>query len=397
MAERYRLTAFMTHPVQYFSPWFQFIAAEVDELDLSVVYVTEPSAKQQGEGFNASFQWDTNLRDGYDNSVLRESRPTDSVHSDDFFGLDAPGIGRLLDTNRPDAVLLSGWHSLAQVRAMLACRKRSIPLLYRGDTYFETRRVGIRGAVWRIKTKWLLSRFDHYLSVGIRTRAYFEQFGVPDRAIFDSPHAVDNAFFERQAAPFRASARRASSRREWGLGPDDFVALFVGKLEPKKRPRDFLRALSRLGPGSTALVVGDGALAKACRELSERDRTRVVWKGFLNQGELGRAYGISDCLVLPSMHGESWGLVVNEAMATGLPCVVSDRVGCAPDLVVPGETGDIFRAGDIEDLAAALERVRAARDDAHSVSRRCRERVDHYTFARAAAGLLAATRAAVSP
>ena len=79
----------------------------------------------------------------------------------------------------------------------------------------------------------------------------------------------------------------------------------------------------------------------------------------MNQSQLGRIYAVADCLVLPSDWGETWGLVVNEALATGLPCVVSDRVGAAPDLVVPGASGDIFRMADIAGLAAALERLRA--------------------------------------
>ena len=66
---------------------------------------------------------------------------------------------------------------------------------------------------------------------------------------------------------------------------------------------------------------------------------------------MGRVYAAADCLVLPS-DIESWGLVVNEAMATGLPAVVADRVGCAPDLIVPGETGEIAGRGDVDDLGA---------------------------------------------
>ena len=80
--------------------------------------------------------------------------------------------------------------------------------------------------------------------------------------------------------------------------------------------------------------------------------------GFLNQTELGEAYAIADCLVLPSDYPETWGLVVNEALATGLPCVVSDAVGCAPDLIRDGESGYVYPLGNVEALAAALAKVR---------------------------------------
>jgi len=118
---------------------------------------------------------------------------------------------------------------------------------------------------------------------------------------------------------------------------------------------------------------------------------RVAWAGFLNQSELGRAYAAADCLVLPSLR-ESWGLVVNEAMATGLPAVVSDTVGCAPDLIEPGETGEVFRCGDVDDLAAALERVRA-RGGRSTMAAACRARIARSSHAAAAGGLVAAAQA----
>ena len=110
----------------------------------------------------------------------------------------------------------------------------------------------------------------------------------------------------------------------------------------------------------------------------------------MNQSELGRAYAAADCLALPSDWGETWGLVVNEALATGLPCVVSDRVGCAPDLITPGETGEVFAVGDVGALAAAIERVRATGRDRASA---CRQRAAEHSFERSTSGLVAACRA----
>ena len=85
----------------------------------------------------------------------------------------------------------------------------------------------------------------------------------------------------------------------------------------------------------------------------------VSFAGFLNQGEIPAAYAACDALVLPSDYGETWGLVVNEAMACGVPAVVSDAVGCGPDLVEEGQTGMIFPLGDIPALARAIEAVLA--------------------------------------
>jgi len=118
-----------------------------------------------------------------------------------------------------------------------------------------------------------------------------------------------------------------------------------------------------------------------------------VFSGFLNQSELGRAYALADCLVLPSDYGETWGLVVNEAMATGLPCVVSDAVGCGPDLIVAGRTGYTYPLGNVPEFSSALDALRSQSLGGHSFSADCRKHIADYSFEKATEGLLAACRA----
>jgi glycosyltransferase involved in cell wall biosynthesis len=382
----------MTHPIQYYSPWFRFIAREADEIQLSVLYVTEPSSNQQGVGFGERFEWDVPLREGYESLVLQPSAETDRFGSDRFLGLDAPGIGRTLEGLKPDAVLVSGWHSLAQVRAILACRRRSVPLLYRGDTHFPRRK---RALLWHHRTRFLLSFFDRFLYVGERVREHFERLDLPGGKLFRSPHAVDNEFFEKAATVFLEPGRRTHARREWGITAEEFVVLFAGKLESIKRPFDLIEAGRRLTDGTKILVVGAGPLREPCAELAARLRISVDFRGFLNQSELPRAYAISDALVLPSER-ESWGLAVNEAMACGLPAVVSDGVGCGPDLVSPGATGEIYPVGDTKALADRLERIFAEVRHGKRRGQRCRERVGAYSLKAATEGLVAACRSVMS-
>jgi glycosyltransferase involved in cell wall biosynthesis len=134
-------------------------------------------------------------------------------------------------------------------------------------------------------------------------------------------------------------------------------------------------------------IVGSGPEEARYRELAARAGLRVVFSGFLNQHDLVKAYASADCLALPSR--ETWGMVCNEALASGLPLVVSDAVGSAPDLVEPGITGEVFRYGDVDGLAAALARVRrrVATDD--HLADECRERAAGYSFD--VAGLAMAT------
>jgi len=392
MSPPIRLTAVLTHPIQYYAPWFRHIAERCPGLDLTVLYGTRPTPLQQGVGFDAAFDWDLPLREGYRSRVLRASRPSDSVVSDRFWGLDVPEIGAAVLESRPDVVLLPGWHSITLVRALWACRRAGIPVLYRGDTHLGMRPGGWRGPLWAARTRFLLRRFSGWLAVGQRARAYLRRFGAPGARIWASPHAVDNDFFASAARQ-----GRAPSRARFGLRAEDFVVVFAGKLEPKKRPLDVVRALARLGPGAALLVAGGGVLEAGLREEAACLGVRVAWAGFLNQSEMPGAYAAADCLALPSDSGDSWGLVVNEAQATGLPCVVSDRVGCAPDLVTPGVTGEIFPFGDVAALASALERVRASLDGGRSFRKACLERVAGYSYDAATAGLEAASKALARP
>jgi glycosyltransferase involved in cell wall biosynthesis len=117
--------------------------------------------------------------------------------------------------------------------------------------------------------------------------------------------------------------------------------------------------------------------------------------GFQNQRALSPYYHASDLLVLPSLHSETWGLVVNEALHHGVPCVVSDAVGCAPDLVKPGATGEVFETGSAGGLASALRRAVSlvGRSEVRQV---CRDTVGGYTVDKAAEGIARGYRLAVA-
>jgi glycosyltransferase involved in cell wall biosynthesis len=384
-----KLSVVLTHPIQYYAPWFRHIAKNCPELDLTVLYATMPTPEQQGVGFGVPFTWDSSVTNGYRFRIVSDNHLGTDVSSRNFWGAHARGIGRALEESSPDVVLLPGWHSATYLRALYFCRRRGIPILFRGDTHLGNRPPGWKGSLWRARTHMLLRTFDGYLAVGTRVREYLRSFGVPDSQIFNCAHCVDNDFFYESAAPYRNSKGREELRRSFGLGSDDFVALFAGKFDTNKRPGDILEAAARMGNGFSVLMVGTGELSGFLRAQAERLNIRFVSAGFLNQSQMAQAYAAADCLVLPSA-GESWGLVVNEAMATGLPCVVSDRVGCAPDLVKVGETGFVFPMGDTESLVSALKLVKQGKERGHDWSTACRVQAALLSFAAATQGLLGA-------
>jgi glycosyltransferase involved in cell wall biosynthesis len=202
-----------------------------------------------------------------------------------------------------------------------------------------------------------------------------------------SPHFVDNEHFARGAA----AADVAATRRAWGVPDHAMTVGFVGKLLRKKRPVDLLEAVATSGRRDIHVVyVGDGALREECQASADRLVVPTTFAGFHNQGSLPTAYAAIDVLVLPSDTRETWGLVVNEAMACGIPAVVSNAAGCAPDLVVEGETGYSFPVGDIRVLATRLGTLASSSELRLRLGAQSREHISAYTAEAAVAGILEA-------
>ena len=395
MTHPVRLTVVLTHPIQYYAPWFRHIHEHAPEIALTVVYAARPTPQQQGVGFDRAFEWDVPLTAGYRSIVVRDAARGERIDSDSFSGLDVAEIGDAIGSTKPDVVVITGWYSKTLVRALVACRRLGVPTLYRGDSHLDSAPPGWRRPLWSLKTWWLLRMFDGYLSPGARVDRYLRRFGVPDHRVFRVPHGVDNEMFARTAAPYQVRDARAAARREIGVEADVFAVLFVGKIVERKRPLDLVRAVARLDAPTAIVVAGAGPLEPALRAEAARLGVDLRILGFLNQTELGRAYAIADCLALPSDHSETWGLVVNEALATGLPVVVSDAVGCAPDLVRDGETGRRHPLGDVSGLADALDAIRRAQAAGHDFAPVCRAAIGDSDFAAMTTSLVRAARSVI--
>lgn len=385
-ASRPRLAVVASHPVQYQVPWYRALASLVD---LRVFYAHRVTpADHARAGFGVPFEWDDSIFDGYHFEWLVNRARRPGVVS--FAGCNTPEIGRRLADLYFDAVVVNGWNLLTYAQTIYAARRAGIPIFVRGDSHLVTNRGWWRRAAKRVLYPRLMKSFDACLAVGALNAEYYRRYGVEDARIYRSPHCVDNTFFAQGAA--RARRDRSARRQALGVPSDAILFVFVGKLVDVKRPLDFVRGLdeaARTGARIHGLVIGDGPLKPALAAHCRANQTPCAFAGFLNQSDLAVAYGIADCLVLPSS-SETWGLVVNEAMAAGLPVIVSDRVGCAPDLVVDGETGFSYPSGDVRALAACIGRVAA---DAALRSRMrglAAARIEAFSPAAAAAGVVAA-------
>lgn len=378
-----RVLAVATHPIQYQVPWFRALAQEID---FTVLFVQQPNAKQQGKGFGVAFEWDVPMLEGYHWERVPDVRGSSGL--DGFFASRIAHPLALLRKQDPDVLLLTGWHAWPLVQMLIAASWAGIPVIMRGESNALRRRPWYVRALHRL----LLGRCATYLPIGRASRDFYRSYGIAEDRLFDTPYFVDNARFAGSAAD--ALPRRAELRARWSIPADTVCFCYAGKLEPKKRITDLLEAL-RIAMARRVrlhlLVVGAGELMEEAQALVARHGLSVTFAGFLNQSEIPCAYVAADCLVLPSDYGETWGLVVNEAMACGRPAIVSDRVGCAPDLVTDGVTGWVFPFADTTALAQRL--VDAANDPQRlrTLGEHARARVlEGYSVERSVAGALRA-------
>jgi len=307
-------------------------------------------------GFGVKVSWDTSLLEGYSwkNVPNRAFRPGPGH----FFGLFNPGIWTLIRDEHFDAVLICGYYFATAWIALVAAKYYGTPILFVSDSH------GLRSwraqSSWKLRIKKILLRRIFSLADGVIVSSsggveYLNSLGFPGERVVLAPTAVDNGWWTEQAA----KVDRDRVRSEWKIPAEGTVALFCAKLQPWKGPMDLLEAFARANVSNSYLVfAGDGPersnLEDRAKGLGLADRARFL--GFLNQSQLPSVYCAADLFVLPSLF-EPFGLVVNEAMLCGLPVAVSDCVGARFDLVIQGETGYVFPAGDLNALATILQDV----------------------------------------
>ena len=324
------------------------------QLDLHVYYCHKATAGEQANaGFGVEFDWDVPLLNGYPHTFLKNV--ASSPGHGKFGGFDTPEIKEIIQRCKYDAVLVNGWHYKSAWQAIWACWQSQVKVMVRGDSHLHTPRSLAKRTLKALAYRRFIPRFDACLAAGKWSREYFLHYGAPPEGIFVVPHSIDNNQFRIAAESLQS--RRTALREEDNLDQNATVFMFSGKFIPKKRPMDFIRAIQfavQRNPLIQGLMVGDGPMRASCENVALGQKIPVRFTGFLNQSQIIKAYVAADALVLPSDGGETWGLVVNEAMACARPCIVSDRVGCGPDLVIPQETGTVFPLGKVEALADSM-------------------------------------------
>jgi glycosyltransferase involved in cell wall biosynthesis len=384
LKNKVRLAYLVSHPIQYQAPMLRRIAQEPD-IDLTVFFGSDFSVRDYKDaGFGVGVKWDVPLVDGYRHEFLPRLR--DSSNPGAWSPLNY-GIFRRLRGNRGspgfDVLWVHGYSSANTMQAMVAAKALGIPVLVRAEPWLADRaRGGATLVAKRVFFRLLRELIDGALPIGTLNAAYWRHYLGEDFPLYGMPYAVDNHYFQSRCMEARQG--RAALRNELRLDPSRPVILFASKLQSRKRCADLLAAYKNFlaGPGLEPhpylVIVGDGE-ERVALERQAAGLEGVRFCGFRNQSELPRFFDMATVFVLPSRH-EPWGLIVNEVMNAGRAVVVSDEVGCQPDLVEEGVEGCVFPAGDVAALTDALRRVLATPETAAAMGQRALEKIETWDF-----------------
>jgi len=286
-------------------------------------------------------------------------------------------VARALSTASPHAILCGGYNYVASWQALAWAGKRGVPFLLWSESHLHELRRG-RALVELLKSEFI-DRCDGFVVPGQWAAEYLRAHKIREDVIFTAPNAVDNDLFAGAAAKARRNS--AANRRDLNL-PERYF-LFAGRLVREKGVFELLSAYAGLEENLRKQVglvfVGDGAgrveLQKQAASISTGS---IGFAGFAHREQLAAYYALADMLILPT-YTDTWGLVVNEAMACGLPVVLSRTAGCGPDLVKENWNGLLVPPKDAQALTAAMTAMACRPDLCTTMGVRSSERITHFS------------------
>ena len=300
--------------------------------------------------FGEVVHWDLPLLKGYPNRFLRKTRIEDVDRAD------IPDVDRFLREERFDVVFLHGY---TQAFARQLVRRKGefgYRIVLHGE-FTDMPRLDRRwwkDGLKEVYLRWFYRRVDQFCPIGRDALDHLTRRGVSEDRMTLTPYSVDDRELEKQRRAFRGDEQRRALR----IDDHQTVFLFSGKLVPRKQPLLLAAAAATLAEDERLVVIYLGS-GKESSELETTLRPvlgeRLHLPGFVNQSQLGAYFAAADVFVLPSAY-DTWGLVVNEAMHWGLPCIVSDRTGCRRDLVREGVSGFVHRWNSAAELAAHMRK-----------------------------------------
>jgi glycosyltransferase involved in cell wall biosynthesis len=377
-----RVTVVSPEPTPYRSPLFDLVAAR-PELELAVIYAAHTVA---GRTWSVEPKHRSTFLRGVAlpglGRVLHHDYPV------------TPGIVRALRESRPDVVVVSGWSTFASQAAIVWSRRRGVPYLPLVESHDLGPRKGWRRAVKGAVVPRVLRRAAGALALGTASRDSLVERGAQRERVHIFANTIDVPEWEERQSEL--AHRRPELRADLGAAADDVLLLSVARLGPEKGLDVLVRGVAAAGDPKLLLVIaGEGPQRRQIEALAQELGVRLRLTGDLPADRIAEAYAAADAFVLLSTR-ETWGVVVNEAAASGLPLVLSDRVGAAYDLLHDGENGFLVGAGNVDATGAAFKRLAADADLRVRAGERSRELVRGWGYEPSVESFAAAVRDAVA-
>jgi len=366
-----KLAIISTHPIQYNAPVFKLLA-ERKHIEVKVFYTWENSKDGVfDKKFNRTIKWDIPLLEGYEYQFVKNTSKDQGTHH--YKGMINPGLHSEIEMWNADAVLIFGWSFHSHFRAMRYF-KGKIPVYFRGDSTLLDEVPGLKTLLRRIWLRFVYRFVDFALYVGTNNKNYYLKHGLDKKKLIFAPHAVENERFYNQGGNF--DHRLKELRKELKIADDDIVVLFAGKFIPIKDPLILINAANKINNVKFKFIfAGNGELENEMKNLALKNKN-IHFLPFQNQSNMPILYRLGDVFVLCSS-SETWGLSVNEAMASERAVLCSDKAGCAVDLVKDNENGFIFKAGDLISLLDKLNKF--AKDSVHHFGQYSMKQIKEYS------------------
>lgn len=301
-------------------------------------------------------------------------------------------LAKILMRERPDYLICYGYTLAPQITLLLWAIVAATPFALIGDAnYYCDVAAGLKRLVKGAWLRLLAQRAAALIVIGTANRRFWESHGAKADKLFEARFAVDNDFYARARGERKEDAARL--RSQLGL-TGKTVFLFVGRLVRRKNVDLIIRAARRLNDDRSAVVIaGSGEERQALEELADGD-PQIVFAGNVRPDEAPLYYALSDVLVLPATQ-EPWGLVINEAMASGLAVIAHRHCGAALDLVAP-DNGIALETFTVDELARAMRLIASDRSLLRSMQARSLAKIRGWSIDAAARGIIRAVDQSVA-
>ena len=344
------ISIFVSHPTQYHAPIFRELSKN-KKLIINVYYFYKHgSVKSYDDDFKKTFKWDGSLLKCYKYKFIAEQKSNIKIINI----LQSLSKIKKYITNS-DVVLVFGWNNFYYLSIIFYTYISSKILILLAENNLLKKKNFFIKKIKRIIIYIFLKFFDYFLSIGTNNKNYYLYHGVKRKNIYQTFYTVDTNFFNNFNSSFAFSKKM---NKKFFIKKKNFIFIWVGKFIDRKNPIEVIKAIQFLKNNNFHLfMIGSGPLLDRCHQyIKDHSINNVHVVGFKNQKQLKKFYSISNCLVLSSKY-ETWGLVLNEAMSSGLPCIATKSSGAVQDLIRHGSNGYIYNSGSVEELAMNMLKI----------------------------------------